>query len=124
MLSDFSDLMSYIAVFIFVIALIGVGAWLLKSFMSDGGASMGGLLRRGERRLGVVEAASVDGRRKLVLIRRDSTEHLIMTGGPVDVLIETGIQGVRPADRLDQHRDERGVTFARGDQQRGSFEDD
>ncbi|MEO0731028.1 MAG: flagellar biosynthesis protein FliO, partial [Pseudomonadota bacterium] len=30
-------------------------------------------------------------RRKLVLIRRDQTEHLIMTGGPVDVLVETGI---------------------------------
>jgi hypothetical protein len=25
------------------------------------------------------------------LVRRDDTEHLIMTGGPVDVLIETGI---------------------------------
>jgi len=27
-----------------------------------------------------------------VLIRRDGVEHLIMTGGPVDVVIETGIQ--------------------------------
>jgi hypothetical protein len=29
--------------------------------------------------------------RRLVLIRRDDVEHLIMTGGPVDVVIETGI---------------------------------
>jgi hypothetical protein len=43
-----------------------------------------------------VETASVDGHRKLILIRRDTVEHLIMTGGPVDVLIETGIEGQQP----------------------------
>ena len=41
--------------------------------------------------MSVVEQASVDNRRKLVLVRRDGVEHLIMTGGPVDVVIETGI---------------------------------
>ncbi|NJO32894.1 MAG: hypothetical protein HC869_06880 [Rhodospirillales bacterium] len=46
---------------------------------------------RPEPRLAVMEQASVDGKRKLVLIRRDDVEHLIMTGGPVDVVIETGI---------------------------------
>ena len=45
-----------------------------------------------EPRLGVIEQAPVDARRRLVLIRRDGVEHLIMTGGPVDVVIETGIQ--------------------------------
>jgi hypothetical protein len=49
-------------------------------------------LRGRDRRLGVVETASVDGHRKLILIRRDAVEHLIMTGGPVDVLIETAGQ--------------------------------
>jgi flagellar protein FliO/FliZ len=44
-----------------------------------------------ERRLDVVEQWSIDARRKLILIRRDDVEHLIMTGGPVDVIIETGI---------------------------------
>jgi flagellar protein FliO/FliZ len=44
----------------------------------------------------VVETASVDGHRKLILIRRDTVEHLIMTGGPVDVLIESGIEGQQP----------------------------
>ena len=54
---------------------------------------------RPEPRLAVVEQASVDARRKLVLIRRDNTEHLIMTGGPVDVVIETGIpSAARPAE--------------------------
>jgi hypothetical protein len=46
---------------------------------------------RPEPRLAVMEHAYVDRTRRLVLIRRDDVEHLIMTGGPVDVVIETGI---------------------------------
>ncbi|HEX5999864.1 MAG TPA: hypothetical protein VFZ16_10795 [Hyphomicrobiaceae bacterium] len=42
-------------------------------------------------RLAVSEQAYVDRTRRLILIRRDDVEHLIMTGGPVDVVIETGI---------------------------------
>src|SRR6476646_1091292 len=44
-----------------------------------------------EPRLSVSAQATVDGRRKLLLIRRDDVEHLIMTGGPVDVVIQTNI---------------------------------
>jgi flagellar protein FliO/FliZ len=44
-----------------------------------------------EPRLGISEQFSIDGRRKLLLIRRDDVEHLIMTGGPVDVVIEDKI---------------------------------
>jgi hypothetical protein len=32
-----------------------------------------------------------------VLVRRDNVEHLIMTGGPVDVVIETGIDAAKSA---------------------------
>jgi hypothetical protein len=53
---------------------------------------------RPEPRLGVSEQATVDSRRRLVLIRRDDVEHLIMTGGPVDVVIETGISPPKPIE--------------------------
>lgn len=46
---------------------------------------------KADRRLQVIEQANVDRRRQLVIVRRDNVEHLIMTGGPVDVVIETGI---------------------------------
>jgi len=39
-------------------------------------------------RLAVIDAATVDGRRRLVLIRRDNVEHLLMIGGPTDIVIE------------------------------------
>ncbi|WP_373413826.1 flagellar biosynthetic protein FliO [Ensifer aridi] len=42
-------------------------------------------------RLAVLDAAAVDTRRRLVLVRRDDVEHLIMIGGPTDVVIESRI---------------------------------
>lgn len=50
-----------------------------------------------DKRLSVIEQTSVDSRRKLILVRRDGVEHLIMTGGPVDVVIETGIGAPAPS---------------------------
>ncbi len=39
-------------------------------------------------RLGVIEETSVDAKRRLILIRRDNAEHLILTGGPNDLVVE------------------------------------
>lgn len=44
-----------------------------------------------EPRLLVLDAAAVDPKRRLVLIKRDDVEHLIMIGGPTDIVIESGI---------------------------------
>jgi hypothetical protein len=49
--------------------------------------------RAREHRLLVLDAAAVDAKRRLVLIKRDDTEHLIMIGGPTDIVIEIGIGG-------------------------------
>jgi len=87
-----SDFLVYFALFAIVIAVIAVVVWLFKSMLSGTGPAAGGLLRGRARRLGIQETASIDGRRRLILIRRDNVLHLIMTGGPVDVVIETGIQ--------------------------------
>src|SRR5580692_3961596 len=48
-------------------------------------------IRGRQPRLAVIEVAGVDGRRRLVLIRRDNVEHLVMIGGPTDVVIEQNI---------------------------------
>jgi flagellar biogenesis protein FliO len=92
-MTDTDSIALAVAAFLFVIALIALTAWAFKTFVMTGARSSGGFPRGRERRLGVVETTSVDGHRKLILIRRDDVEHLIMTGGPVDVLIETGITG-------------------------------
>ncbi len=75
-----------------VLVALGYAAWKFGLPLLNGEAAtapfFGG---KTERRLEVVAQANVDGRRRLVMIRRDDVEHLIMTGGPVDVVIETGI---------------------------------
>ena len=52
---------------------------------------------RPEPRLGVSEQANIDGRRKLLLVRRDDVEHLLLIGGPVDIVIEENIRAPVPA---------------------------
>ena len=47
---------------------------------------------RPEPRLGVSEQANIDGRRKLLLVRRDDVEHLLLIGGPVDIVVEEKIR--------------------------------
>jgi hypothetical protein len=47
----------------------------------------------------VIDAAPVDGRRRLVLIRRDNVEHLLMIGGPSDVVVEANIVRAAAAQR-------------------------
>jgi len=75
-----------------VLALASAGiAVFLRAYLSGTSPSAVLFRQKGERRLEVVDHANVDSRRKLLLIRRDSVEHLVMTGGPVDVVIETGI---------------------------------
>jgi hypothetical protein len=74
--------------FVLVLALIGVGAWLLRRF---GGQRLDAMTRGRQPRLAVIDAAAVDGRRRLILIRRDNVEHLLMIGGPTDIVIEPNI---------------------------------
>lgn len=44
------------------------------------------------RRLAFIERTALDGGRKLLLVRRDDVEHLILIGGPIDLVVETGIR--------------------------------
>jgi flagellar protein FliO/FliZ len=42
-------------------------------------------------RLGIVDAFDLDRKRQLVIVRRDNVEHLVMIGGPNDLVIEAQI---------------------------------
>jgi hypothetical protein len=85
------DYIFYLFMLVLLAAAVGAGVFIVRTYLA--GSSPTAMLfgPRPERRLAVVDQANVDGRRRLLLIRRDDVEHLIMTGGPVDVVIETGI---------------------------------
>ena len=83
---------------IVVLGLLALAFWLLRR--SGGGRLGGGATRGRQARLAVIDQATVDSRRRLVLIRRDNVEHLLIIGGPSDVVVEQNI--VRAAIALQE----------------------
>lgn len=60
--------------------------------------------RTRQPRLGIVDVYDLDRQRQLVLLRRDNVEHLLLIGGPNDVVIETNIvrsSAARPNPAVD-----------------------
>jgi flagellar protein FliO/FliZ len=83
--------------FLIVLGLIGATAWAVRRF---GAGRLGGAGTRARQpRLAVVDHASVDSRRRLILVRRDNIEHLVLIGGPTDVVVEANIVRAAPATR-------------------------
>jgi len=70
-----------------VVALIFVTAWIVRRL------GLGGRLAasRGKRRLAVVEVLPLDSKRRLVLLKCDATEHLLLLGLNDDVVVESSI---------------------------------
>lgn len=68
---------------------------LLALFYYGARALSGGAARmtkwRPGQRIGVVDSMPVDGTRRLVLVRRDDTEHLLLLGTHGDLVIENNI---------------------------------
>ncbi|MEO5375556.1 MAG: flagellar biosynthetic protein FliO [Alphaproteobacteria bacterium] len=87
---DYEGYLRFVLSLTFVIGLILLVAWALRRY-GFGVMVPGGGARRRERRLAVVEIAPLDTRRRLVLLRRDGVEHLVLIGGTTDLVIETGI---------------------------------
>lgn len=85
------DVILYLLLVLFLAAAAVVGAVFIRSYLTGTSPTAAIFRPRPEKRLDIVEQSNLDGRRRLVLIRRDDVEHLIMTGGPVDVVIETNI---------------------------------
>lgn len=73
--------------------LIGLVIWIVFLVVRRfrGGLFMSGSSKNRLPRLAVTDAAPVDSHRRLILVRRDDVEHLIMIGGPTDIVVETGI---------------------------------
>ncbi|MEA2865343.1 MAG: flagellar protein FliO/FliZ [Bradyrhizobium sp.] len=86
--------LTFVFAFVVVLALIGAAAWLVRRFA---GNRLGANTNRGRMpRLAVIDAAAVDGRWRLVLVRRDNVEHLLMIGGPTDIVVEPNIVRATP----------------------------
>ncbi len=82
----------FIITVVIVLGLIGAVWWLMRRYS---GVHFGGIGRGRVPRLAIVDVMAVDRRRRLVLVRRDNVEHLLLIGGPSDVVVEGAIHRVR-----------------------------
>ncbi|MGQ3672680.1 FliO/MopB family protein [Xanthobacter sp. TB0136] len=82
-----------------IIALLGLTAFIIRRMGRKSSVPAMPRPRTGRARLSVVDAVPVDQDRRLVLVRRDDTEHLLLTGGVSDVVVELNIpvRGESPA---------------------------
>jgi hypothetical protein len=78
---------TFAALILLVIVLVIIR--LIRS-MTFGTFVAGG--RNRKTRLAVMDATAVDSHRRLVLVRRDDIEHLLLIGGPTDVVVEREIR--------------------------------
>ncbi len=87
---EFSGYFRFLLALVFVIGLIGVATVMARRMGL--GFPAAALKKSANRRLTVVEAAPLDGRRRMILIRRDDTEHLILLGPNSETVVESGIK--------------------------------
>ena len=82
---DFDLYLRFALALILVLGLIALLAWLLRRF------GMGVKMTKG-RRLGVTEVQMLGPRHRLMLIRRDEMEHLVIVGPASETVVESGIR--------------------------------
>ena len=82
---DFDLYLRFALALVLVLGLIALLAWMLRRF------GMGMKMSKG-RRLGVSEVQMLGPRHKLMLVRRDEVEHLVILGPAGETVVETGIK--------------------------------
>ena len=84
----------WLLIFLLLLGVIGLGYWAFRQY---GGAAFGGSNKGRVPRLGVIDSLSIDHRHRLVLVRRDNVEHLILIGKTTDLVVEPSIARAVPA---------------------------
>ena len=83
----------FLLALVFVLGLIGLLTWFARRL------GLGGRItptKGRQQRIGVTAAIALDGRRRLVLLRRDDVEHLVILGPNTETVVETGIPAPAP----------------------------
>ena len=94
---EFSSYLRFLLALIFVIGLIGVFSVMARRMGL--GFPTTAIKKSAGRRLSVEEVVPLDGRRRMVLIRRDDTEHLILLGPNSETVVENNIKAPPDQDK-------------------------
>ena len=85
---DPTEYLRFAAALIFVLALIGAAAFALRAF----GFMTPGNRNKAERRMTIVETLMLDPRRRLMIVRRDNVEHLLLLGMSGETIVERAVK--------------------------------
>lgn len=103
--SIFGDnkILQYGTLAVVALVLLLLVLWGFRTLFSGRVRPAGG--RNRQPRLGMVDAFDLDRQRQLIIVRRDGIEHLVMIGGPNDIVIESGILRGQAPSRERQDRE-------------------
>ncbi|MEC9453984.1 MAG: flagellar biosynthetic protein FliO [Pseudomonadota bacterium] len=109
----FDTYMWFIMVLVLVIGMIDFIALMVRRASVLNRIAPGSSVNNGSSRLAVIESCPVDSKRRLVLVRRDQTEHLLLlTGTGPGVVIERGENEPAGRGRRKKARGKNGDGFA------------
>ena len=98
---EIADYLRFAAALVLVLGLIGLAAWAVRRLGLAGRLAITG---RGPRRISVVETAALGPKHRLVLVRRDGVEHLVLLAPTGNVVVERGIPVTAVANIADGPR--------------------
>ncbi len=98
----FSQILKFSAALVFVLALMGGLALMMRKF--GGGHPM---TAPHKRRLKVVESLTIGPKHKAVLIKRDDKEHLVVLGANSELLVESNIESQQDAEVIPLKKNEK-----------------
>lgn len=84
---EYVEIGQFIAAFAFVIGLIGLMGLAMRKWGNPGMR----VRKRDEARLSIIETLPIDSRSRLLLVRRDNMEHLLVKSGDRFEVIEVDI---------------------------------
>lgn len=96
---DLALYVKFVLALVFVIILILAATWGLKKLYRFSGS-----MRGANRRVSILEVQPVDTRRRLILVRRDNREHLLLIGGETDIVVERDIRPFQGMVALEEER--------------------
>lgn len=98
--TDMPQLMKLFLAMAVVLGLMGGLSFFLKKL----GLSAVANIKSGEkRRLAIIESLPLDARRRLVILRRDDQEHLVILGATGEIVVEQNI--IKPSEPVDTLQD-------------------
>ncbi|HEY9078920.1 flagellar biosynthetic protein FliO [Magnetovibrio sp.] len=86
---DLGNYLRFVFALLFVLGLIGVLSVLVRRY--GFGMSTQPIRKGQDRRLSLVEILPIDTKRRAILLRRDSVEHLIILGPDSETVVESSI---------------------------------